>query len=358
MPRNLRSAAGPVARAIARRVPPLARLRADRDRWRGQARATRSRVEALRAERDQLRAELKRVRPASPATPAGPSLAVAPGAQVTQEFPPGHYYSPIADLHEVRAREAAIFARSRRELPGIDLRVEEQLGLLPAFAKFYEEMPFSETPTNGLRYGFENRFFAFGDGLALYSMLRHLQPRRVVEVGSGWSSALTLDVNELFFDGAVDCTFIEPYPDRLHELLSDADRERVTIVAEPLHAADRAVFDALEPGDLLFIDSTHVARVGSDVNQLLLEVVPRLPGGVHVHIHDVFWPFEYPRSWVYQGRSWNEDYLLRALLVNSARLQIVWFNDYLAEFHADDVEKALPGWRRNPGGSIYLRTTD
>lgn len=350
-----------LGRAVATRVPPLARLLSDRDRWRNRARTAQRELRACQTEREGLRRELRAVRAIAvepSVVPAAGTLPVAPGADVAQEFPPGHYYSPIADLHEVRSRAATIFDRSRSDLPGIDLRVDQQLALLPEFARLYEEMPFQDEPGDGLRYGFVNRFFAHGDGLALYSMLRHLRPRRVVEVGSGWSSALTLDVNDRFFAGAIECTFIEPYPDRLNALLSDRDADRVSIVEKPLHAAGRDAFEQLAPGDLLFIDSTHVSRVGSDVNQLLLEVVPQLPAGVTVHVHDVFWPFEYPPYWIYGGRSWTEDYLLRALLIDNPRLRIVWFNDFLAEFHAAEVEKALPGWGRNPGGSIYLRTVD
>ncbi len=271
-------------------------------------------------------------------------------------YPPGHYYSPIPDLDEVRARESEIFDRSSIELPGIDLRPDDQLALLPRFATFYAEQPFSDEPTHDLRYGFANTYFGPGDGLAFYAMLRHLQPGRMVEVGSGWSSALALDVNDLFFDGRMECTFLEPYPERLHGLLRSTDKERARIVEQPLHAVPHEIFDELGPGDLLFIDSTHVSRVGSDVNRLLLDVVPSLPAGVHVHVHDIFWPFEYPEAWVYEGRAWNENYLLRALLVGNDGLRVTWFNDYLGRFHADAVEAAMPLWRRNPGGSIYLQT--
>jgi hypothetical protein len=99
-----------------------------------------------------------------------------------------------------------------------------------------------------------------------------------------------------------------------------------------------------------------VSRVGSDVNRLLLDVVPSLPAGVHIHIHDIFWPFEYPEAWIYEGRAWNENYLLRALLVGNSGLRVTWFNDYLGRFHSDPVEAAMPLWRLNPGGSIYLQT--
>ena len=310
-----------LARGLALRVPPLGRLVADRDRE--------------RSRRRRLQGQLKAYK---------------------RGYPPGHFYSPIPDLAEVRAREAQIFDRSSPEVPGIDLRLDEQLALLPEFARLYAEQPFADEPVDGLRYGFANSYFGYGDGLAFYSMLRHLQPRRLVEVGSGWSSALALDVNDRFFDGAMECTFLEPYPARLHELLRPTDRERARIVEQPLHAIDDDVFAELAAGDLLFIDSTHVSRVGSDVNRLFLDIVPSLPPGVHVHVHDIFWPFEYPEDWVYEGRAWNESYLLRALLLGHESLRVTWFNDYLGRFHADAVAEAMPLWRRNPGGSIYLRT--
>jgi hypothetical protein len=256
----------------------------------------------------------------------------------------------------VRARESVIFDRSDPVLPGIDVRPADQLALLPRFADLCAEQPFAEEPADGLRYGFANSYFGHGDGLALYAMLRHLQPRRVVEVGSGWSSALTLDVNDRFLDGRMECTFLEPYPDRLHGLLRPEDHDRARIVQKPVQEAQDELFAELGPGDLLFIDSTHVSRVGSDVNWLFLHVVPALPAGVHVHVHDIFWPFEYPEAWVYEGRAWNESYVLRALLIGNERLRITWFNDYLGRFHSDAVAESMPLWRRNPGGSIYRQT--
>jgi hypothetical protein len=310
-----------LARGLALRVPPLGRIVADRDRE--------------RAQRRKLQGQL---------------------AAYKRGYPPGHYYSPIPDLDDVRARELQIFDRTSPEVAGIDLRPAEQLSLVPEFARFYAEQPFADEPAGGLRYGFANAYFGYGDGLALYAMLRHLQPKRLVEVGSGWSSALALDVNDRFLDGAMQCTFLEPYPARLHELLRPADKDRARIVEQPLHAVPDEVFSDLAAGDLLFIDSTHVSRIGSDVNRLFLEIVPSLPPGVHVHVHDVFWPFEYPEEWVYEGRAWNESYLLRALLVDNDRLRVTWFNDYLGRFHADAVGQAMPWWRRNPGGSIYIET--
>lgn len=272
--------------------------------------------------------------------------------QITGPYPPGHFHSPLPDLAEVRERDNELFA-SPEGLPGIDLRADAQLALLDDFGGFLPGMPFSVEPRPGLRYQLANKWFAHGDGVALYCMLRKLKPARYVEIGSGWSSALALDVNELFLDRSMSFTFIEPNPQRLRSLLRPGDHSRVTLIESPLYAA---VLPSLAPGDLLFIDSSHVSRIGSDVNQLFLDVIPSLPAGVHVHIHDIFYPFEYPRRWIYRGRAWNEAYLLRGLLTNNDRIRISWFNSYLAQWHRNTVGSVLPQWHVDPGSSIWLET--
>ena len=155
------------------------------------------------------------------------------------------------------------------------------------------------------------------DGLVLFGMLVTIKPKRYVEIGSGWSSALVLDTRQRLLDRDLECTFVEPYPERLHGLLRPEDHDSVTIIERPLQDVDPALFDVLDPGDVLFIDSSHVSKVGSDVNLLLFDVLPRVPAGVWVHVHDIGYPFEYPREWIYEGRAWNEAYLLHVLLLRT-----------------------------------------
>lgn len=281
---------------------------------------------------------------------------IGPGLRaLATPYPPGHYHSPLPDLAEVRAREEEIF-NVPATVPGVDLRTEDQLALLDTFGAFAAELPWGTTPRPGLRYHLDNGWFAHGDGVALYSMLRHLRPRRYLEIGSGWSSAAVLDVNERFLDGSLSMTFVDPNPERLHSLLRGQDTDQVRIIEQPVHTVPTDVFAELSAGDILFVDSSHVSRVGSDVNYLLLDVLPSLPDGVHVQVHDIFYPFEYPREWVYRGRAWNENYLLRACLMNNDRLRITWFNSYLGALHRSRVSAALPHWGTDPGGSIWLRT--
>jgi len=271
--------------------------------------------------------------------------------------PPGHFYSPIPDLNDVRRRADRIFDRSPRELPGIDLNEAGQLELLEAFAGYYAEMPFGRERRPGLRYFFGNPYFAQSDAVFLYCMLRHFRPRQVVEVGSGFSSAVMLDTSERFLDRGVRFTFIEPYPDRLRALLTPEDAARVTVLERPVQDVDMNVFEALGAGDVLFVDSTHVAKTGSDVNRLLFEVLPGLKPGVLVHFHDVFYPFEYPEEWVMTGRAWNEDYMLRAFLIGNTGFQVVAFNTFLARFHEAWFHEHMPVCLENTGGSLWLRRT-
>jgi hypothetical protein len=168
---------------------------------------------------------------------------------------------------------------------------------------------------------------------------------------------VTLDTNDLFLGKQMQLTFIEPYPQLLHSLISDADRERVTILPQPLQAVDLALFDTLESGDVLFIDSTHVSKVDSDVNRLFFDILPRLKPGVYVHIHDIHYPFEYPIHAFRAGRAWNEIYLLRAFLQFNSQYQIVLMNTFLEHFHEDFFREHMPLCLVNLGGSIWLRRT-
>lgn len=242
--------------------------------------------------------------------------------------PPGHFYSPIPDLSQVRKREQEIF-RVPAELPGIELCVEEQVRIAGELARFYPEQPFEDHKNSRTRYFFVNPNFSYGEALALYGMLRYLRPRKIIEIGSGYSSCVTLDTDELFLDGTTECTFIEPYPALLESLLRKEDLARVTILPEKLQCMDKQIFGDLRANDILIVDSTHVSKVDSDVNHILFEILPALQSGVYIQIHDMMYPFEYPKEWIYQGRAWNEAYTVRAFLQFNGAFDIVFFNSYL-----------------------------
>ncbi|MFQ5570210.1 MAG: class I SAM-dependent methyltransferase [Rhodothermales bacterium] len=268
--------------------------------------------------------------------------------------PAGHYYSPLPGLKDLREFEGELFKRDA-DCPGIDLREDEQLDLLGTLAAYYEEAPFPEHSTPAMRYYYENSFFSYGDAMLLYGLLRHLRPRQVIEVGSGFSSALMLDTDEVFMDNSIAFTFIDPRLDGLEKLIRDGDRQRVQVVGQPVQRVPLDRFEALEAGDILFIDSSHVVKIGSDVVYLLFEVLPRLKEGVVVHFHDIFWPFQYPEAWIRAGRAWNEAYFVRAFLQFNRWFEILYFCSFIAVRHGRHLQERMPLCLRDPGCSLWLR---
>jgi hypothetical protein len=273
-----------------------------------------------------------------------------------REFvPAGHFYSPIPDLGGVSSRATELFDTSATSIPGVELNEAAQLTLLKALEPYYAEQPFSSGPTPGRRYHFDNPMYSYADALFLYGMLRHLRPRRLIEIGSGYSSALTLDTQQLFLAGSLRCTFIEPYPDVLRSMLRPEDLKSVEVLPVPLQQVDIGLFRELGANDILFVDSTHVSKIGSDVNRIFFEILPMLAPGVYVHFHDIFFPFEYPRVWIEEGRAWNEAYLLRAFLQYNTDFEIALFSTYLGIHHRELIAQRFPLCLRNMGGSIWLR---
>lgn len=268
--------------------------------------------------------------------------------------PPGDALSPIHSIAEVREREKEIYA-VLRTMPGIELNETAQLELFSTLRQFYAEQPFSAQKSGNRRYWFENPAYSYSDAILLYCMMRYLRPRRIIEVGSGYSSAAMLDTDELFFDSSIQFTFVEPQPQLLRSLLREEDFTRAAILETKVQEVDLALIMELEANDVLFVDSSHVSKVGSDVNHIFFKILPALQSGVFVHFHDVFYPFEYPLEWVYEGRAWNEAYLMRAFLQYNNRFEIQLFNTFIDCFHKEKYFRDMPLVQKNTGGSIWLK---
>jgi len=268
-----------------------------------------------------------------------------------KHVPPGHFYSPIPPEDEVER----FLARPANGLAGVDLRRDHQWALVRDLEQYYASLPWQAGPTEGLRYHYENPAYSYADAIVLASMLRHLRPSRFIEVGCGWSSCVTLDVNERFLDGAMRCTFVEPFPDTFLALLRDDERDAIDLRRVGLQDAPLDWFAELGAGDVLFIDSTHVSRFGSDVNHLFFDVLPSLAPGVVVHIHDIAFPFEYPADWLREGRAWNEAYVLHAFLQYNDAFDIELFGHQLMAEEPDWFAEHLPLALKDRGGSIWLR---
>ncbi|GLC28490.1 class I SAM-dependent methyltransferase [Roseisolibacter agri] len=255
---------------------------------------------------------------------------------------PGHFYSPIPSRSELQSREQVVFGEPPGELPGIRLNEAGQRATLERLAEQLRDEPQLIEGWPGRRYSFDNPAFSYCDALVWHAMLRLLRPKRVIEVGSGHSSCVLLDTNNSHLDDSVACTFIEPYPELLYRLMQPEDRESARVITSNLQDVPIETFTALESGDVLFIDSSHVSKTDSDVNYAFFEILPRLAQGVHVHVHDVFYPFEYPKEWVYQGRAWNEAYLLRAFLQYNHTFEIMLWNSWVERQRRSWLEELMP----------------
>jgi predicted O-methyltransferase YrrM len=235
------------------------------------------------------------------------------------------------------------------------LNEEKQFKLLQEFQKYYNDLPFPEQKTQDCRYYYDQDLFCYADAIFLYCFLRKNNPRKIVEVGAGFSSAVILDTVERFIPQQPEIIFIEPSPDRLKSLLKPCDKGQTRIFDRKVQEMPMEFFTSLESGDLLFIDSSHVMKAGSDVQFLMFEVLPHLAPGVFVHFHDVFYPFEYPSYWLLEGISWNEDYLIRAFLAYNSAWTIHFFNPYVAIAFEEYMREKMPLCLKDTGGSIYIQ---
>lgn len=181
--------------------------------------------------------------------------------------------------------------------------------------------------SNSLRYYYDIEWFGFSCAIALYGIIMLKRPKHIIEIGSGFSTSLMLDTNERCFNNEIDIECIEPRPERLKRLLKE--RDRISIHENDLQNIPLELFSKLGQNDILFVDSSHVMKTGSDVSYELFELLPILPKGVFIHFHDVFWPFEYPMGWVTEGRAYNEQWVLRALLTDSASYKVALFGHQL-----------------------------
>jgi hypothetical protein len=269
---------------------------------------------------------------------------------------PGHYYSPFPDMAEVGRRMTYIYPPTHFDLAGIDLRAEEQKQLLLEFLPYYASPLIERHHNPSSRYFRPNISFHFQDAFTLYAMLRRFKPKRLVEVGCGMSSCVILDSCEKLQLGTT-LTLIDPYPDFLLGLIRPTDQARFNLRKECVQDVPFKVFSELEAGDILFIDTSHSSKIGSDVNHIFFRILPFLKKGVFVHFHDIWYPFEYPIDWLHRGMFWNEAYLLRAFLMYNQSFQVVLFNNFLLRFLTDDIRANFPLFLEEPGGSIWLQRT-
>lgn len=272
---------------------------------------------------------------------------------------PGHFYSTIPLLADIEKRKREIF--EDEDIKDINFNIDAQFSLVESLQSYYDAMPFEFeiNKTGTTRYQCKDAYYRYSDVVFLYCIMRHFKPKKIIEVGSGHSSAVMLDTNQLFFEDKIQMAFIEPYPEeRLAKILLPEDNECSTVYKTFVQEIEVEFFRGLSENDILFIDSSHVSKIGSDVNYLFFKVLPELKPGVMIHIHDIFFPFELPAEWILKNKCfWNEIYLLRAFLMNNNNYEIVMFNSLLQKKNTDWFRRNMPVCLIDDEftGSIWLR---
>ena len=261
-----------------------------------------------------------------------------------------HYYEPAFNNENLRGALPQV-----RQLPGIDWNRDEQLQLLSSFSYNNELARLSYTKVDDYEFYLDNGLFESGDAEYWYNIIRLKKPKRIIEVGSGYSSLMAVRAVRANKgdDPLYRCEhiLIEPYE---HRWLEELD---VTVVREKIEDLDVQMFQELEADDILFIDSSHMIRPQGDVVFEYLELLPTLKEGVIVHIHDIFSPRDYPAEWVVDKvLFWNEQYLLEAFLTSNSKWKIIGALNYLRHNHFEKMKEKCPflTQEREPG-SFYIQ---
>ena len=252
---------------------------------------------------------------------------------------PVHYYEPLPDFKSLSPEQI----NRRHTYPGIDFNWEHQLALISELTRYRDELP-------GLRFDCNNDYFNGFDAAAYYALVRHLRPQKIVEIGGGYSTQIAQ--HALARNGQGRLTCIEPYPE---QRLIAADLP-IELIQKRVEETPLDFFSSLEANDILFIDSSHTVKFGSDVCFEILEVLPRLKPGVWIHVHDIFFPHDYPAEWLLNRRlALNEQYLLEAFLAFNSAFTPQLANHWICLDHTDEAERLWPNSTSLHGSSFWMK---
>jgi predicted O-methyltransferase YrrM len=265
-----------------------------------------------------------------------------------------HYYQPLINPQKYLQRSLG----EPRVLPGIQWNIDEQLALLKQF-HYQDELraiPLEQKDAQPLAFFSNNPSLCPADAEFLYNVIRHFKPRRVIEVGCGYSTRLAVQAEQKNRqeNSAHACahTCIEPYEMPWLEQLE------VKVLRSKVEDLPLSTFSSLQAGDILFIDSSHIIRPQGDVLFEYLEILPTLNPGVLVHVHDVFSPRDYLKEWIVnQHCQWNEQYLLEAFLSFNSQFRIIGAVNLLKKDYRQALEESCPMTATRPEdepGSFWM----
>ncbi|TCK18102.1 methyltransferase family protein [Thiogranum longum] len=256
---------------------------------------------------------------------------------------PNHFYWPIGDTRKL---EEFDFDK-KFPMDGVNIDLELSREIVERIGSYRDEYE----PIH-VNCGYASN----GDGSILYGMIRDLKPRKVIEVGSGYST--TIIEHAMKKNNCGKIVSIEPYPKPvLRDIVSTS--ANVELIESKVENVDQKIFQDLGEGDVLFIDSSHVVDIGNDVHYLYLHLLPKIPVGTIIHIHDIRYPYEYPREWVLGAKKfWAEQYLLHMFLAFNDSFEVLFASNYYFQNHKEDLVSACVGLDINSDGwpgSFWLR---
>ena len=256
------------------------------------------------------------------------------------------FWCPIPDTRTLKEE----LWRRESELVGIDINEQKQIQLLNQISSRFkaEYDRFSKNKAQKpYQYYINNDRFKSVDGEILYCIIRHFKPKKIIEIGSGNSTYLSAQAilkNEEESRHKGELIAIEPYP---NEVLKSGFPGLSKLISTKVEETDLSEFNELKENDILFIDSSHILQIGSDVQYEYLEILPKLNKGVIVQIHDIFLPMEYPKKWVLEDKLfYDEQYLLQAFLAFNTAFEVLWAGSYMHLRHPEKLEKAFNSYDR------------
>jgi predicted O-methyltransferase YrrM len=273
---------------------------------------------------------------------------------IKEEYPPGHFYSVLPDIENEHLNWEPKYL-------GLDYNDESHINILNEIEQYltkFDETFGIEDDVEELKlqhkYSLNNNAFTSLDARILHYYLQKNKPKKYIEIGSGMSTLLVLNTKEMFnLDLEIIC--IEPHPSP--HLLSLHKQGKINLIIKKIQDIGLSIFKSLDENDILFIDSSHVVKINSDVLYVFKNVLPILKSDVRVHFHDIFLPYDYPPKWLHMGRFWNEQYFLFVFLQFNQKFKIE-FGSMYARFKCRKMLTKLQintyEQKELSGGSIWL----
>jgi len=253
---------------------------------------------------------------------------------INEVFPPGNFYSVIPNITKD-------YNNNNKKFINLDFNEESHKSILNEvndyLVNFDKEFGHKNVleRQNNLKYTLLNGAFEWMDARLLYYFLQKNKPKRIIEIGSG-NSTLLIYNTKLMFNLDLDIICIEPYPSDYLKKLHDTGK--ITLIQNCLENVELDIFTTLEENDILFIDSSHVLKLDSDVMYYFTKIFPLLNKNVLIHIHDIFFPYDYPLNWLKEGRFWNEQYFLYIFLQYNSKFSIKFCNSYSQYKYSNELE--------------------